>query len=64
MSEDERDEEAAAVKEYERLRMSGMSLQEIGAGRAKLDENGELYESPTRTTTLDEKVDMTHVEKV
>lgn len=35
MSQGERDEEAEAVLEYERMRAQGVSLAEIGAGRAK-----------------------------
>ena len=35
MTQAERDEEAAAVAEYERLRAQGVSLAEIGAGKYK-----------------------------
>ena len=35
MTQEERDEEAALAKEYEEMRSQGVSLQEIGAGRAK-----------------------------
>ena len=43
MTQSERDEEAAAVFEYERLRAQGVSLAEIGAGRYKISkEEGEL----------------------
>jgi hypothetical protein len=35
MSQDERDEEAASVRQYEEMRSQGLSLKEIGARRAK-----------------------------
>lgn len=35
MSQEEREEEAALAKQYEEMRKQGVSLQEIGAGRAK-----------------------------
>jgi hypothetical protein len=36
MTQAERDEDAAAVFEYERLRAQGVSLAEIGAGKVKI----------------------------
>jgi hypothetical protein len=43
MTQSERDEEAAAVFEYERLRAQGVSLAEIGAGKAKIQKvDGEI----------------------
>jgi SHS family lactate transporter-like MFS transporter len=35
MSQDERDEEAALARQYEDMRSQGLSLEEIGARRAK-----------------------------
>jgi hypothetical protein len=37
MTQEERNEEAAAVLEYEDMRAQGVSLQEIGASRAKVE---------------------------
>lgn len=37
MSQAERDEEAAATLEYERMRAEGVSLADIGAGRVKTE---------------------------
>lgn len=43
MSQSERDEEAAAVLEYEALRAQGVSLADIGAGRVKIEKvDGEI----------------------
>ena len=43
MTQAERDEEAAAVFEYERLRAQGVSLAEIGAGKVKIQKaDGEI----------------------
>lgn len=43
MSQAERDEEAAAVLEYEALRAEGVSLADIGAGRVKVEKvDGEI----------------------
>lgn len=43
MTQSERDEEAAAVIEYEALRSQGISLAEIGAGRVKIQKiDGEI----------------------
>jgi SHS family lactate transporter-like MFS transporter len=40
MSQDEREEEAAMVRQYEEMRSQGLSLDEIGARRAKGLEEG------------------------
>lgn len=63
MSQEERDEEAALAKEYEEMRKSGVSLQEIGAGRAKALGPGE---QPGMNEKAEEKAaEMArHVEKV
>lgn len=37
MTQAERDEEAAATLEYERMRADGVSLTDIGAGRVKAE---------------------------
>lgn len=43
MTQSERDEEAAAAFEYERLRAQGVSLAEIGAGKVKVEKvDGEI----------------------
>lgn len=43
MTQSERNEEAAAAFEYERLRAQGVSLAEIGAGRIKIQKiDGEI----------------------
>lgn len=43
MTQSERDEEAAAVLEYEAMRAQGVSLAEIGAGRVKIEKHdGEI----------------------
>jgi hypothetical protein len=43
MTQSEREEEAAAVFEYERLRAQGVSLAEIGAGKVKIEKvDGEI----------------------
>ena len=43
MTQSERDEEAAAAFEYERLRAQGISLAEIGAGKVKIQKiDGEI----------------------
>lgn len=44
MTQAERDEEAAATLEYERMRAEGVSLTEIGAGRVKMEkqEDGDV----------------------
>ena len=43
MTQSERDEEAAAAFEYERLRAEGVSLAEIGAGKVKIEKvDGEI----------------------
>lgn len=45
MKQDERNEEAKAVLEYEEMRSRGVSLKEIGAARAKMDKpEGEASE--------------------
>ena len=41
MTQSERDEEAQAVLEYEAMRAQGVSLQEIGAGRFKIEKTEE-----------------------
>ncbi len=41
MSQEERQEEAEATYEYERMRAQGVSLQEIGAGRVKMEKTSE-----------------------
>ena len=66
MSQEERDEEAEAVLEYEHMRSQGVSLQEIGAGRAKgIEKPGMVEEENTPpATSLDEKTDPKHVEQV
>lgn len=62
MSQGERDEEAAAVLEYENMRAQGVSLAEIGAGRAKGIEKPGVEESPVRE--VGEKEGEERVEKV
>lgn len=42
MTQAERDEEAEATYEYERLRAEGVSLTEIGAGRVKLEKTADV----------------------
>jgi hypothetical protein len=43
MTQAERDEDAAAAFEYERLRAQGVSLAEIGAGKVKIQkQDGEI----------------------
>lgn len=43
MTQAERDEEAAAAAEYERLRAQGVSLAELGAGKVKIEKvDGEM----------------------
>lgn len=66
MSQGERDEEAAAVLEYEAMRAQGVSLAEIGAGRAKGFEKRADEESPVRAETIEdeEKGETRVVEKV
>jgi SHS family lactate transporter-like MFS transporter len=64
MTQSERDEEAAAVLEYESLRSQGISLAEIGAGRVKIEKvDGEIHaqhiddlEDVSRTEKRGEKV--------
>ena len=51
MSQAERDEEAEATYEYERMRAEGVSLQEIGAGRVKV---GKMEEGNVVATNIDE----------
>jgi SHS family lactate transporter-like MFS transporter len=41
MTQEEREEEATLARQYEDLRTQGVSLQEIGAGRAKDPISGE-----------------------
>jgi SHS family lactate transporter-like MFS transporter len=44
MTQEERDEEAATVLEYESLRAQGISLADIGAGRVKIEKvDGEIH---------------------
>lgn len=67
MTQSERDEEAAATFEYERMRAEGVSLQEIGAGKVKIarQEDGEVV--PVRADDLDsndEKIDVKRTEVV
>lgn len=64
MSQAERDEEAAAVLEYEHMRAQGVSLAEIGAGRAKGIEKPMDEGSPARVEAIDEKGEAKYVEKV
>jgi SHS family lactate transporter-like MFS transporter len=63
MTQEEREEEAALAKQYEELRTQGMSLQEIGAGRAKALGPGE---QPGANEKAEQKAAeiSSHVEKV
>lgn len=63
MTQEEREEEAALAKQYEELRTQGVSLQEIGAGRAKALGPGE---QPGMNEKAEEKAAeiSRHVEKV
>ena len=45
MSQDEREEEAALARQYEEMRSQGLSLDEIGARRAKESELGEQLDT-------------------
>jgi SHS family lactate transporter-like MFS transporter len=62
MAQEEREEEAALAKQYEDLRTQGVSLQEIGAGRAKALGPGE---QPSMNEKAEEKAAeiSRHVEK-
>lgn len=63
MTQEEREEEAALAKQYEEMRTQGVSLQEIGAGRAKALGPGE---QPGTDEKAGEKAAQMsrHVEKV
>lgn len=63
MSQEEREEEAALAREYEDMRRQGISLQEIGAGRAKGLGPGE---QPGMNEKAEEKAaeQSKHIEKV
>lgn len=61
MSQEERNEEAIQAKEYEAMRASGVSLAEIGAGRAKGLSHGE---EPGMNEKAEEKAAARHVEAV
>lgn len=64
MSQAERDEEAAAVLEYERMRAQGVSLAEIGAGRAKGIERPAEEDLPPAAEIVEGKGEARYVEKV
>ena len=61
MSQEERNEEAIQAKQYEALRASGVSLAEIGAGRAKGLGPGE---QPGMNEQTEEKAATMYVEQV
>ena len=63
MSQDEREEEAALARQYEEMRSQGLSLDEIGARRAK---GLELGEQPDTNELAEMKAADTakHVERV
>lgn len=54
MTQAERDEEAAAAYEYERLRSEGVSLKDIGAGKVKIQQQ----EDSDVASPVDEKIDV------
>ena len=64
MTQAERDEEAEAAFEYERLRAQGISLAEIGAGKVKIQKiDGEItvqriddIESGEHKSAMDEEI--------
>lgn len=59
MSQEERNEEAALTLEFEEMRAQGVSLAEIGTGRAKIASSSEdVVENET-----DEKGSVRHVEE-
>jgi SHS family lactate transporter-like MFS transporter len=62
MSQDEREEEAALARQYEEMRSQGLSLDEIGARRAK---GLELREQPDTNEMAEMKAADTakHVER-
>ena len=59
MSQDERNEENALAQEYERMRAEGVSLKEIGIGRAK---GADMSPTVTRDEKAGEKDDIRHIE--
>ena len=63
MTQEEREEEAVLARQYEDLRKEGVSLQEIGAGRAKALGPGE---QPGMNEKAEEKAAYVsnHIEKV
>lgn len=61
MTQSERDEEAAATLEYERMRAEGVSLSEIGAGKVRIErqEDGDVVPRYVNDTdSNDEKIDI------
>lgn len=60
MSQEERNEEAALSEQYEQMRAQGVSLAEIGVGRAK---GVGLGEEPGMNETVEEKAALRHVER-
>lgn len=60
MSQEERNEENALAQEYERMRAEGVSLKEIGAGRAK---GMEIGSAAAPSQKADEKDAIRHVEQ-
>lgn len=65
MEQSERDEEAREVKEYEEMRANGVSLTEIGAGRAKGVEKPDVIGGDTmHIETVDEKKGSRYIAEV
>ena len=65
MTQSERDEDAAAVFEYERLRAQGVSLAEIGAGKVKIEKiDGEITAKHVDDIESGEHMDHTDEEAI
>lgn len=54
MTQEERNEEAAATQEFEDLRAQGVSLQEIGANRARMEGKSEKMELADEVEQLED----------
>ena len=64
MTQQERDEEAAAAFEYERMRAQGISLAEIGAGKVKIEQvEGEIKVTPIDDIESGEKKGVSEEER-
>lgn len=63
MTQEERNEEAIVAQEFEEMRAQGVSLAEIGVGRARADEKAAPMETAEFIEHVGEKNGVRHVEE-